>query len=216
MRFDFTRGLAIASVAALTWGCNQAPRPEIDAANTAIERARGSQAPRYAGDAMREAEQAKAALDSELEAQSQAWVKSYDRARELALETKAAAERASAEAIAARDDKDRSNAARRTAATRRPADTRKAEADVQPPVKIKDVAPVYPAIARAAGVEGTVTIAAAIDANGNVTGTSVVRSVPLLNQAALDAVKEWQYQPQRVGGKAVPSMVTVNVNFVRS
>ena len=52
--------------------------------------------------------------------------------------------------------------------------------------------------------------------NGNVTGTSVVRSVPLLNQAALNAVKEWQYQPQRVGGKAVPSVVTVNVNFVRS
>jgi TonB family protein len=40
--------------------------------------------------------------------------------------------------------------------------------------------------------------------------------VPMLNQAALDAVKEWQYEPQRVGGKAVPSMVTVNVNFVRS
>ena len=85
-----------------------------------------------------------------------------------------------------------------------------------PPVRIKGDAPVYPAIAREAGVEGTVTIAAKIDANGNVTGTSVVRSVPLLNQAALDAVKDWQYQPQRVGGKAVPSVVTVNVNFVRS
>ena len=72
------------------------------------------------------------------------------------------------------------------------------------------------AIARAAGVEGTVTIAAVVDASGQVTGTSVVRSVPLLNQAALDAVKEWQFEPQRVGGRAVPTMVTVNVNFVRS
>lgn len=214
MRFDWTRGVAVAAVTAMAWGCKQAPRPEIDAANTAMERAIGSQAPQYAANAMREAEQAKAELASELQAQSQAWVKSYDRARELALETKAAAERATAEAIAAREDLDRASA-RRTAARTASADARKA-ADVQPPVKIKDVAPVYPSIARAAGVEGTVTIVAGIDANGNVVSTNVLRSVPLLNQAALDAVKEWQYEPQRVGGKAVPSVVTVNVNFVRS
>jgi TonB family protein len=216
MRFDWTRGLALASVAAITWGCNQAPQPEIDAANTALERARGTQAAQYAGGPMREAEQSKAALDSELQAQSEAWVKSYDRARELALETKASAERASAESIKARDEVDRKSEARRAAAEKRAAASPAAAADVQPPVKIKDVAPIYPAIAKAAGVEGTVTIAAAIDANGYVTGTSVLRSVPMLNQAALDAVKEWQYQPQRVGGKAVPSMVTVNVKFVRS
>jgi TonB family protein len=218
MRFDWTRGLVLATVAAITWGCNQAPQPEIDAANTALERARGSQAAQHAGNSLREAEQSKAALDNEIQAQSQAWFKSYDRARELALETKAAAERASAEAIAARDVADRKSEARNKAAAEKRAEANRAAAaaDVQPPVKIKDVAPIYPAIAKAAGVEGTVTIAAAIDANGYVTGTSVLRSVPMLNQAALDAVKEWQYQPQRVGGKAVPSMVTVNVKFVRS
>jgi TonB family protein len=217
MRFDRTRGLALATVAAITWGCNQAPQPEIDAANTALERARGSQAAQYAGGSMREAEQSKAALDNEIQAQSEAWFKSYDRARDLALETKAAAERASAEAITARDAADRKNAALRLRLEKRAEANRvAAAADVQPPVKIKDVTPIYPAIAKAAGVEGTVTIAAAIDANGYVTGTSVLRSVPMLNQAALDAVKEWQYQPQRVGGKAVPSMVTVNVKFVRS
>jgi TonB family protein len=214
MRFDWTRGLALATVAAMTWGCNQAPQPEIDAANTAIERARGSQAPQFASDSMREAEQAKAALDTEVQAQSSAWIKSYDRARELALETKDAADRASVEAVSARGKSDRSTVLRRTSAPKRT--SKSVEAEVVPPVKVKGDAPVYPAIARAAGVEGTVTIAAAIDANGNVTGTSVVRSVPLLNQAALDAIKEWQYQPQRIRGKAVPSMVTVNVNFVRS
>jgi TonB family protein len=217
MRFDATRALAIAAIAAMTWGCNQAPQPEIDAANTAIERARGSQAPQYAGNSMREAEQAKTALDAEMQAQSEAWFKSYDRARELALETKAAAEHASSEAVAARDAADQKNAALRLRLEKRAEANRvAAAADVQPPVKIKDVTPVYPTIAKAAGVEGTVTIAAAIDANGNVTGVSVLRSVPMLNQAALDAVKEWQYQPQRVAGKAVPSMVTVNVKFVRS
>jgi TonB family protein len=216
MRFDWTRGVAIASVAAMTWGCSQTPQREIDVANTALERARGTEAAQYAGNSMREAEQAKAALDHEMQAQSEAWFKSYDHARELALETKAAAERASAAAMTARDEHDRSSAARRTAAAARATANRAATTAVAPPVKIKDVAPVYPAAAKAARVEGTVTIAAVIDRNGYVTGTSVLRSVPMLNQAALDAVKEWQYEPQRVGGKAVPSMVTVNVNFVRS
>jgi TonB family protein len=216
MRFDWTRGLALATVAAVAWGCNQPPQPEIDAANTALNRALGSQAPKYATDSMREAEQSKAALDREIDAQSRAWIKSYDRARELALETKDAADRASVEAVSARDKADRSAVLRRTAATRRGADNRTAETAVQPAVKIKGDAPAYPAIARAAGVEGTVTIAAVVDARGQVTGTSVVRSVPLLNQAALDAVKEWQFEPQRVGGRAVPTTVTVNVNFVRS
>ena len=165
-------------------------------------------------DAMREAEQAKAELDRELQAQSEAWLKSYDRARQLALETKDAADRASVEATAARDRNDRSNVLRRRAALKKSA-TRDAEV-VTPPVKIKGDVPAYPAIAKAAGVEGTVTIAARVDRNGTVTGTSVVRSIPLLNQAALDAVKEWQFEPQRVGGKPVPTTVTVNVNFVRS
>jgi TonB family protein len=216
MQFDWTRGLALASVAAITWGCSQPPQPEIDAANTALERARGIQAGYYASGSMSDAEQSKAALDSEMQAQSEAWVKSYDRARDLALETKTAAERASVEATTARDEADRKSEARKVAAEKRAAASRAASAEVEPPVKIKDVAPVYPAIAKAAGVEGTVTIAAAIDSNGYVTGASVLRSVPMLNKAALDAVKEWQYQPQRVGGKAVPSMVTVNVKFVRS
>jgi len=216
MRFDSVRGLALATVATVTWGCNQAPQPEIDAANTALERAHGSQAQRYAGDSLREAEQAKAALDREIEAQSQAWIKSYDHARQLALETKDAADRASVEAVAARDKADKTTVLRRASAPKRKSENREADAEVQPAVKIKGEAPAYPSIARSAGVEGTVTIAAAVDANGNVTGTSVLRSVPLLNQAALDAVKEWQFEPQRVGGKAVPTMVTVNVNFVRS
>ena len=55
MRFDSIRGLALATVAAMTWGCNQPPQPEIDAANTALNRALGSQASQYASDSMREA-----------------------------------------------------------------------------------------------------------------------------------------------------------------
>jgi protein TonB len=211
MRWSWTRNVALAGVAAVTWGCNQPPQPEIEAANTALERARGSQASKYASAPMKEAEEAKAALDQEMQAQGRAWVKSYDRARELALETKNAADRASVDAAAARDTGDRP--ARLKLESRRATVER---AVIEDPVKIKDVAPVYPAIARDAGVEGTVTIQATIDKDGYVSAYNVVRSVPLLNQAAVDAVKQWEYRPQTVGGKPVKSVVTVNVNFRRS
>lgn len=214
MRTNWTRGVAAAAVAGMSWACNQAPQPEIDAARIAVERARDSQAPQHAAEAMREAELARLELEEELTRQQQAWLRSYDRTRELALETKAAAERATSEAIAVRDEAERLRIgaeARRMAARTEPLD-----AVVEPPVKIKDVPPVYPEIAKAANVEGTVTIQAHIDTAGYVTGTSVIQSVPLLNQAALDAVKAWQYRPQTVNGRAVPSVVTVNVKFVRS
>lgn len=210
---NLTYGFAIASVAAMTLACNQQPYPEIDAANTAMDRARVNQAPQFASERMREAEQAKAELEREMEAQSQAWFKSYDRARELALETKAAAELALTDAMEARETAYEVAAAGKKKAA---AEDRVASAVSRDAMKIKDVAPVYPAIAKTAGVEGTVTLAAAIDAKGNVTGTSVVRSVPMLNKAAIDAVREWQYQPKMVRGKAVPSTVVVDVKFVRS
>lgn len=216
MRGNWTRNLALAGVAAVTWGCNMPPQPEIDAANTALDRARGSQADRYAGKAMTEAEQAKSALDNELQAQDQAWFKSYDRARELAIDVKRAADQASIDAVSARNEADRPRLKLTRRASNARADAERASAVVEEPVKIKDVAPIYPAIAREAGVEGTVTIQATIDKDGYVSAYNVVRSVPLLNQAALDAVKEWQYRPQLVNGQPVTSVVTVNVNFVRS
>ena len=118
MRFKWTRGLAIASIAMLAWGCEQAPRSEVDAAHLAYERARSTQAAQYARDAMREAERAKAALDHEMQAQARQWLRWYGHARELALEARAAAERASAAAMATRDAAHRWMAARRNAARR--------------------------------------------------------------------------------------------------
>ena len=84
-----------------------------------------------------------------------------------------------------------------------------------PPKKIKDVAPVYPAIAKSAGVSGAVTIEATIGTNGKVVDARVVRSIPLLDQAALDAVRQWEYLPTMLNGLPVPIMVTVTVNFTR-
>ena len=81
------------------------------------------------------------------------------------------------------------------------------------PTKVRDVAPIYPAIATAAGVEGMVIIEAVIAVDGTVRDARVLRSVTLLDHAALDAVKQWRYAPTRLNGVAVPVIVTVTVHF---
>ena len=82
-----------------------------------------------------------------------------------------------------------------------------------PPTKIKNVAPVYPAIAKASRVGGAVVIEATIDREGKVIDTKVVRSVPLLDQAAVNAVQQWEYSPAVLDGKPVPIVMTITVNF---
>jgi protein TonB len=81
------------------------------------------------------------------------------------------------------------------------------------PTKVHDVAPIYPTIARASGVEGMVIIEAVIAVDGTVRDARVLRSVMLLDHAALDAVKQWRYAPTRLNGVAVPVIVTVTVHF---
>ena len=81
------------------------------------------------------------------------------------------------------------------------------------PVKVVDVAPVYPAIARSAHMQGVVILEAVLDVQGRVDSVRVLRSIPLLDQAALDAVQQWRYTPALVNGAAVPVVMTVTVNF---
>ena len=85
--------------------------------------------------------------------------------------------------------------------------------NVAPPAKIRDVKPEYPPEARAAGVSGLVILEAVIDANGNVRDARVLKSVPLLDQAALDAVRQWQFTPTRLNNTFVPVIMTVTLNF---
>jgi protein TonB len=86
-------------------------------------------------------------------------------------------------------------------------------AGIQPPVKIHDLAPLYPAVARSARAEGIVILEATIDTRGDVVAARVLRSVPLLDAAALDAVRQWRYTPARLNGEPVAVVVTVTVNF---
>ncbi len=81
------------------------------------------------------------------------------------------------------------------------------------PIKIRDVKPTYPPDALAAHVEGLVTLDVAIDTDGTVKDVTVVRSVPLLDQAAVDAVRRWQYTPAVVDGMRVSTRATVTITF---
>jgi protein TonB len=81
------------------------------------------------------------------------------------------------------------------------------------PVKVVDVAPIYPAIARTAHVQGVVILEAVLSAQGAVESVRVLRSIPLLDQAAVDAVQQWRYAPALLNGRAVPVVMTVTVNF---
>ena len=80
---------------------------------------------------------------------------------------------------------------------------------------MNDVKPVYPAIALKAGVSGAVIIEATIGADGKVIDAQVLRSIPMLDEAALDAVRQWEYRPTFLNGVAVPVVMTVTINFKR-
>jgi protein TonB len=81
------------------------------------------------------------------------------------------------------------------------------------PQKIVDVAPAYPAIARNARVQGVVILEAVLDAKGRVESVHVLRSIPLLDQAAVDAVQQWRFTPALLNNEPVPVVMTVTVNF---
>jgi protein TonB len=85
--------------------------------------------------------------------------------------------------------------------------------EVRPPTKVLDVAPVYPAIAQAARVEGVVIIEATIDASGRVADARVLRGVPLLDAAAVGAVQQWRFTPTLLNGVPVSVVMTVTVRF---
>jgi protein TonB len=81
------------------------------------------------------------------------------------------------------------------------------------PRKIKDVKPLYPLPAMVAQVGGNVFIEAIIGADGKVHNARVVRSIAILDEAALDAVRQWEYEPSRRNGVPVPVTMIIVVTF---
>jgi protein TonB len=84
---------------------------------------------------------------------------------------------------------------------------------IAPPVKRKDARPDYPKDAQEARVSGAVVMEVLIGPNGKVRDARVLRSVPLLDEAALKTVRKWEYTPTLVNGKAVPVVMTVTLTY---
>jgi TonB family protein len=213
-------GVMAFTLALAAGGCASRPDAEVDAAKAAVDKAVSQDAARYASASLQSAQDARAALDAELKAQDAKWVKSYDKAKELAVAARAAGDKASADAVEGKEQADAAAAAKKrvnTAAAKPAAVVAplRIGGQIKPPTRVKDVQPVYPAIARSANVTGAVTIEATIGVDGKVADAKVVRSVPLLDQAALDAVRQWEYMPTLLNGVPVPVVTMVTVNFTR-
>lgn len=74
--------------------------------------------------------------------------------------------------------------------------------------------PIYPPLARQARIQGNVVLHAIIDKDGRVGELQVISGHPLLVQAALEAVKNWRYQPTQLNGDPVEVDTTITVSFV--
>ena len=88
--------------------------------------------------------------------------------------------------------------------------------NIRQPIKIADVRAVYPEAARAANMQGVVILEVRIGVDGSVVDTKVVRSIPLLDEAAVDSVRQWRYAPTLLNGQPVEVIMTVTVNFMAS
>ncbi len=84
---------------------------------------------------------------------------------------------------------------------------------VQTAKLVNKVQPIYPPLARQARIQGTVRLQAVIAKDGSVVELQVLSGHPLLQQAALDAVRQWRYQPTRLNGEPVEVVTTVDVIF---
>jgi protein TonB len=84
---------------------------------------------------------------------------------------------------------------------------------IREPRKLVHVAPDYPQIARLARVEGTVVLEAVLDERGRVERVRVLSSTPLLDEAAMSAVRQWRYTPTLLNGVPVPVLMTITIRF---
>jgi protein TonB len=78
------------------------------------------------------------------------------------------------------------------------------------------VPPVFPPLASKARVTGTVTLEATLTSQGTVEEIKVISGHPLLTEAAIDCVKQWQYEPTYLNGVPVAVILTAKVHFLRA
>lgn len=85
--------------------------------------------------------------------------------------------------------------------------------DVKTAHLLSSAPPVYPSLARAQHIEGSVLVDALVDVNGRLSSMKVVSGPVLLHQAAMDALRQWKYEPATLDGKPVSMHLTVKVQF---
>jgi len=85
--------------------------------------------------------------------------------------------------------------------------------EIREPKKLRHVDPVYPDVALAARVRGSVFLECIVSPQGRVTDVTLVRGVPLLNESAMAAVRQWLYTPTLKDGVPVTVIMTVTVRF---
>jgi len=85
--------------------------------------------------------------------------------------------------------------------------------EVKPATLLTSVSPVYPALAKNQRVSGDVRVDALVDVTGRVTAVKVISGPALLQQAAMDAIRGWKYQPATLDGRSVPMHLTVTLQF---
>ncbi|MEQ1911473.1 MAG: energy transducer TonB, partial [Vicinamibacterales bacterium] len=81
------------------------------------------------------------------------------------------------------------------------------------PVQVKRVEPTYPDLALVAKITGMVILEATVSTDGTVESVRVLRSVKFLDQAAVDAVKQWRYSPLVLNGVPTPFVLSVSLSF---
>jgi protein TonB len=88
--------------------------------------------------------------------------------------------------------------------------------NVQQANLVNKTVPAYPAEAKEARIQGTVTLDVEIAPDGKVRDISLVSGPPELVQSAIDAVKQWVYKPTLLNGQPVAVVTTVEVNYTLS
>jgi len=84
---------------------------------------------------------------------------------------------------------------------------------ISEPRKTHNTPPLYPEVAKRARGQGTVILEATISPQGRVAEVKVLRGIPMLDEAAMSAVRQWTYTPTMLNGVPVPVIMTVTVNF---
>jgi TonB family protein len=85
--------------------------------------------------------------------------------------------------------------------------------NIKMPLRIVDAEPVMPAVAQQAGTRGVVILEITIGPDGRVSDATVLRSIPLLDAAAIETARKWRYEPTLLNGVPIPVMLTATVNF---